>query len=191
MQAFLIKTSDATEQIGELLLAALCGRIATFMRHLESQAPGHFLHRFGKRQLFVLHQKAQRRAMRAAAEAVIELLVRAHPEGGGFLVVERTAGFVFAPGFLERYPAADDFNNIGARDQLIDKGLWNAAGHGPQADRRALIRTPTAPMSARPAALALMAAMTLPISLIDAAQVAAMASLIRASSSVADNCAGI
>src|SRR5580765_1994438 len=52
-----------------------------------------------------------------------------------------------------------------------------------QAESRALMRAPTAPMSARPAALDLIAAMTLPMSLMEVAPVAATASLISASSS--------
>ena len=41
---------------------------------------GQILDRLGKWQVIKLHQKTQRCPMRAAAKAMIKLLVRAHPE---------------------------------------------------------------------------------------------------------------
>ena len=67
--------------------------------------------------------------MRAAAEAVVELLVRAHPERRRLLVVERAAGLALAAGFLELHAAADQLHDVGARDQLVDEGLRDPAGH--------------------------------------------------------------
>ena len=46
------------------------------------------------------------------------------------------AGFVFAPGFLERYARADDLDDIRARDDLVDERLWNTTGHEPVAVNR-------------------------------------------------------
>ncbi len=155
-------------------------------RQFEAGALRQVRHRIEKPHLLVLHEKADHGAVRAAAEAVIELLVGAHPEGRRFLAVERAAGLVFAAGFLQRHARADDLDDIGTRDDFVDERLWNAAGHGPacgQPPSLALIFAPTAAMSARPCALALMMAMTLPMSLMLAAPVAAMASPIRASSS--------
>ena len=54
----------------------------------------------------------------------------------------------------------------------------------------ALMRAPTAPMSARPAALDFTTPMTLPMSLTEVAPVEAMASAMSASSSVAESCCG-
>jgi hypothetical protein len=54
----------------------------------------------------------------------------------------------------------------------------------------ALMRAPTAPMSALPAAFDFTTPMTLPMSLMDAAPVELMASAISASSSASDSCAG-
>ena len=68
--------------------------------------------------------------MRAAAEAVVELLVGAHPERRRLLVVERAAGFALAAGLLELHAAADQLHDVGACDQLVDEGLRDAAGHG-------------------------------------------------------------
>src|SRR5207237_597166 len=66
-------------------------------------------------------------AVLAAAEAVVELLVRAHRERGGLLVVERAAGLVFAPGLLQRHAGADDLHDVGAGDQLVDEVLGDAS----------------------------------------------------------------
>ena len=77
----------------------------------------------------VVHQEAERRAVRPAAEAVVELLVGTHPEGGRFLVMERAARLVLAPGLLERHAAADQLDDVGAPDQVVDEMLRNAAGH--------------------------------------------------------------
>jgi len=59
-----------------------------------------------------------------------------------------------------------------------------------QAESAALMRALTAPMSVRPAAFAFTMAMTLPMSFTDAAPVDAMASLIKASTSASESCAG-
>src|SRR6185437_7154735 len=75
----------------------------------------------------MLHQKAQHRTVRPAAEAVVELLVGAHPEGGRFFAVKRAAGLVLAAGLLKRYPQANDLDDIRARDQLVDEALRDAS----------------------------------------------------------------
>src|SRR5690606_20607197 len=51
-----------------------------------------FLHRLGKVQALEVHQEADGIAAGAAAEAVVELLVRADTERGGLLVVEGAEG---------------------------------------------------------------------------------------------------
>ncbi len=78
-------------EIGAAVFAGLA-------RDLEADRLGQGLDRLGEVQTFVLHQKAERGAVRPAAEAVIELLARADGEGGGLLVVEGAAGLVFAAG---------------------------------------------------------------------------------------------
>ena len=100
------------------------------MRHLEPDPVREFLDGFREWQLIVLHEETERGAVRAAAEAVIELLVRAHPERGGLFVVERAAGLELAPGLFQRHAAADEFDDVGTGDKLVDEGLGNAAGHG-------------------------------------------------------------
>jgi hypothetical protein len=48
---------------------------------------------------------------------------------GDFLVVERAAGLVLAPGFLQLHAAADHLDDVGAGDELVDEMLGDAAGH--------------------------------------------------------------
>jgi len=43
--------------------------------------------------------------------------------------VERAAGLVLAPRLLQRHATGDQLDDIRARDQLIDEGLWNPAAH--------------------------------------------------------------
>ena len=148
--------------------AAGLARALRLARQLQARALREIRDRVEESELLVLHEKADHGAVRAAAEAVIELLVGAHPERRRFLGVERAAGLVFAPGFLERHARADDFDDIGACDDLVDERLWDATGHGPGCDQPpslALILAPTAAMSARPCAFALMMPITLPMSL--------------------------
>jgi hypothetical protein len=77
--------------------------------------------------VIVIHEESEHRAVLAAAEAVVELLVGAHPEGRGFLVVERAAGLVLAPGLLQLHARADDLHDVGAGDEFVDEVLRNAS----------------------------------------------------------------
>ena len=75
--------------------------------------------------------------MRTAAEAVIELFFGNHRERWGFLVVEGAAGFVFAAGFFQWHTTANQFDQISACDQVVDKVLGNAPGHSSKFTRSA------------------------------------------------------
>ncbi len=77
----------------------------------------------------MIHEKSDRGAVHAAAEAVIELLVGHDVERRRLLAVKRAAGFEFLAGFFERHAAADQLDDVGAGDQLVDEVLWDAAGH--------------------------------------------------------------
>jgi len=70
------------------------------VRHFETQPFGQRLDGFRKGQLLELHQEAERGAVRAAAEAVVELLVRAHPEGGRLLVMKGQQALYSRPAFF-------------------------------------------------------------------------------------------
>ena len=77
----------------------------------------------------VFHQESERRAVGAAAEAVIEALVRADGEGGRLLAVKRAAGLVLAARLLELDARADDLDDVRSLHQLVDEVLWNARSH--------------------------------------------------------------
>src|SRR3954469_548044 len=79
-------------------------------RNVESESAGELLDGLGERQLVVFHEKAERRAVRTAAEAVIELLDGAHPERWRLFVVERTAGAVLAACLLELDARSDELD---------------------------------------------------------------------------------
>ena len=98
-------------------------------RDVDAGARGQLLDRLGEAQAVVVHQEAEHGAVRAAAEAVVELLVRAHPERRRLLVVEGAAGLVFAARFLQRDARADQLDDVAARDQVIDEALRDATGH--------------------------------------------------------------
>src|SRR5690606_4916758 len=72
--------------------------------------------------------EADRRAVRAAAEAVIELLLRADRERWRLLVVKGTAGVILAPDLLQRHARIDHLDDVEAVDEVVDEGLGDA-GH--------------------------------------------------------------
>src|SRR3569833_81521 len=93
------------------------------MWDFQSQSLRELLDSFRKSHPVVLHQEPQYRSVCSAAEAVIELLFRTHPEGRGFLTVERAAGHVLPARLLQRYPQADNLDDVRARDQFVDEAL--------------------------------------------------------------------
>src|SRR5690606_7680517 len=96
---------------------------------LKAGAFGQIFHRLDEAEVVVVHQEAQRRAMRAAAKAVIELFVRDHGEGGRLLAVEGAAGLVFLTLALQRHTRGDQLGQIGTSNQFIDEMLGDASGH--------------------------------------------------------------
>ena len=98
-------------------------------RHLHTVQRCQFLHGVDEFEVIVFHQKTERCAMRTAAEAVIKALVRADRKRRGFFVMKRTAGLVLPAGFLELYAAADELDDVGTVDQLVDEFLRDATGH--------------------------------------------------------------
>ncbi len=75
--------------------------------------------------------------MGAAAEAVVELLVLADGEGGGLLVVEGATGLVILAGLAQLDAAADQIDDVGAGEEVIDELRGDSAGHGIEPSRRA------------------------------------------------------
>ena len=101
-----------------------------FAGHLASGPAREFFHRFDELQVRVFHQESDRGAVGAAAEAVVELLVRDYGERGRLLVVERTARLVFLAGALERDVVLDDLDDVGRRDEVVYEGLGDPPRHG-------------------------------------------------------------
>ena len=84
-------------------------------------AVGQLLDRVDEAEARILHQETDRRAVRAAAEAVVELLGRADREGGRFFVVERAAGGEVGAGFFERDVAVDQIDDVYAVQQFLNE----------------------------------------------------------------------
>ena len=90
---------------------------------------GQFFNGISEAEMLIIHQEADGGSVRAAAKAMIELLVRADHKGGCFFVVERTAALVFAAGFLELYTRIDEIDDVAACDKLIYEFSRDAAAH--------------------------------------------------------------
>ncbi len=94
-------------------------------RHLHAGAGGEVLDGIDEAEALVFHDEADRRAVRAAAEAVVELLGRADREGRRFFVVEGAAGGVVGAGFLERHVAVHQVDDVDPGQQILNKGIRN------------------------------------------------------------------
>ena len=117
---------------GLLALFAARARFGAFLptfllRHRHAGAVGQILHGFGEAQSLVFHDETDGRAVRAAAEAVVELFARADGERRGLFFVERAAGHVVGAAFLQRHALVDDVDNIGFGQQLVDEFAGNHA----------------------------------------------------------------
>ena len=75
------------------------------------------------------HQKADHRAVCAAAEAVIELLLRADGERRGLFLVEWAAASQFTATAPQRHARADDLGNVGACQDGVDEVFGYPAAH--------------------------------------------------------------
>ena len=105
---------------------ALLGR-AVFLRHGHAQALREVAHRLGEVEPDMLRQKAQRVALRTAAEAVIELLGRDHVEARRLLAVEGAQALEVLAGALELDVRTDDLDDVGAGEQFVDESLGDHA----------------------------------------------------------------
>ena len=80
-------------------------------------------------QTVVLHQEPDNGPMGATAEAVIELFAGAHGERRRLFVVERATNLVFLAGLLEGNVRADDLDDVGSCNQVVDEMLGDPARH--------------------------------------------------------------
>ncbi len=127
-EALLPEALDARHQVEEFVIAARRA-IRLVARHLHAHRVGEALDRLDETHVVELHEEADRRAVGAATEAVIEALRRAHGERRCFLVMERTAGLELPAGLLQLHAAADHFDDIGPCDQVVDEILGNQSSH--------------------------------------------------------------
>ena len=102
-----------------------------FARDLQAGGVRQGLDRFRKGKAVDLHEKAQHRAVGAAAEAVVA--VRVDVERGRLLLMEWTQPGVAVAGFAQLHATADDFHRVDAFKQPVDERLRNQAGHRWQA----------------------------------------------------------
>ena len=96
------------------------GRVA---RHLHAHMRSEILHRIDETEAGILHDEADRAAVRAATKAMVELLRCADREGRRFFGMEGAAGAVIGPGFLERHVTLDNVDDVDASQQLLNEAL--------------------------------------------------------------------
>ena len=103
---------------------------SAFVGHLDAGAARELFDCVGKFEAVVIHEEADRAPVRAAAEAVIELLGGAHGERRRTLVVERAARGPVAAGLFERHAFLDHVDDVDAGEEVVDEFFGDAAAHG-------------------------------------------------------------
>ncbi len=98
---------------------------AFFARDLHAGGFRQFLDSLGEVQVVVVHDEAEGIAARAAAETVVELLVGADAERRGFFFVKRAAGGVVLASLLHLHARADNIDDVGAVQKVVNKALGN------------------------------------------------------------------
>ena len=96
-----------------------------FLSTWNGLTAGELFDRLGKGLAAVFHQEADRRAVGAAAEAVVELLAGAYRERRGLFAMERTARLVVGAGLLEWDATVDDVDDVDAAQQRRDEFVGN------------------------------------------------------------------
>src|SRR5262249_38330730 len=114
-----------------LFLLDLLRRARLPFRHLHADAGGEVLHRVDIAHAAVGHEETDRVAVRAAAEAVIELLGRADGKRRRLLVVERAEAGEVGARFLEAHVARNDFDDVDPVEQILLERLWNHGALAP------------------------------------------------------------
>jgi len=98
-----------------------CFHAPFFMRNRHACAVGKVLDGIGETHALLFYQKAYRAAVRAAAEAVVELFARADGKRRRFFFVKRAAGHVVRTAFLQRHAFVYDVYNVSFCQQVVDK----------------------------------------------------------------------
>ena len=95
------------------------GRRRRRLGHLQPGLRGELLHRFHEAGALALHDETDRIAVRAAAEAMVVIVVNV--EARCLLAVERTAALPLSAGARQAHAPADHPRQRGARAQLVKK----------------------------------------------------------------------
>jgi len=117
-------------QLVQFRQVGAASRPAGLPGHRQSRPAGQLFHRLGEIEVPVFHEKADGRAVGAAAEAVVELFVRADGEGRRLFVMEGAAGLVVLAGLFQGHEFVNQGDDVRAGQQFVDKLLWDPAGHG-------------------------------------------------------------
>ena len=126
-----VMLGDVHHQRVEVVVAAVFGAsLRAFTRNFQTRTPGEFFHGLNEAEVVVFHEEADGGAMRAATEAVIELLYGVHVKRRGFFVVEGAAALRFAPAAFQCDARTHHFDNVDAGEELVNEMLGNASGHG-------------------------------------------------------------
>src|SRR5690606_27922905 len=110
------------------VLADLLPAARPFLGHLKADRRGEVLDRVHVAERRIGHEKADGVAMGAAAEAVVELLRRAHGERGGLLAVKRAKAKIVGARLLELEVAGDDVDDVDAAEKVLLERIRNHAG---------------------------------------------------------------
>jgi hypothetical protein len=125
------------EQVDRVVVFVLLLRVA---RDFHPDALGEFVDRVEEFEAVVVDQERDRGAVRAAAEAVVELLGRRNGEARRALIVERAARREFLALALERHARGDHLDDVGAREQVVDESVGDAGHRYQDATRRTRAR---------------------------------------------------
>ena len=132
---------------GPLFPARLVG---ARLRHLHPRPLGQQAHRVGKGQVLHLHDKGDHPASLAAAEAVVDLLIRRDGKGGGLFVVEGAQAPQVVPLLGQVDVGGHHVGDLAAGHQLVDKLFRDR--HSPPSFRLCLPQYTRFIRPARPAA---------------------------------------
>ena len=109
-------------------MCGLCGwgYVALLLGYVKASFTCKFFHRFWKAKMFQFHQKADGIAARAAAKAIVKLLVRCHAKRRCLFFVEWTASRIITATAFEFNAAIYNIDDVGSIEQIVDKVLGDA-----------------------------------------------------------------
>jgi hypothetical protein len=100
------------------------------VRGCHADRGGELLDRVDVTESRVRHQETDRIAVRAAAEAVVELLRRAHRERRRLLVMERAEAEMIRARLFQLHVARHDIDDVDANQQVLLEGFRNQGKTG-------------------------------------------------------------